>query len=159
MVKLPPRSQGRMPPQGSPFAAFSGTPSAPFAEYGTKAAQTMTGNHNIQRTIIIFVFVAISSSPISQERNATGIGCHVFFPRRGSRFHDEDSMQASAFEFASGVANSPHHCVAIAITLTRPRTGAAQCALRQTQAIWLPEWGPTGECSNCSPGIACNQAN
>jgi hypothetical protein len=29
----------------------------------------------------------------------------------------------------------------------------------QTQAIWLHEWGPTGECSNCSPGIACNQAN
>jgi hypothetical protein len=74
-----------MPPQGSPFAAFSGTPSAPFAEYGAKAAQTMTGSHNIHRPIIFFVFVAISSSPISHERNATGIARRSFFPRRGMK--------------------------------------------------------------------------
>src|SRR6516165_2478906 len=63
MVKLPPSSQGRMPPQGSPFAAFSGTPSAPFTEYGTKAAQTMTGSHNMHRPIIIFLFVVSSVIP------------------------------------------------------------------------------------------------
>jgi hypothetical protein len=39
-------------------------------------------------------------------------------------------MQGSAFEFASGVANSPHHLLRLLSTLTRPRA-VAQCALRE----------------------------
>ncbi len=157
MVKLPPRSQGRMPPQGSPFAAFSGTPSAPFAKYGTKAAQTMIGSHNIHRPIVFFVFVAISSSPISRERNATGIARPNFFPRCGPLASMMMiSMQGSAFELLRA-----HLTIVSRLrsTLTALADGACPMCATQTQAIWLPEWGPTGECSNCSPGIACNQAS
>ena len=121
MVKFPPRSQGRMPPQGSPFAAFSGTPSALFAKYGTKAAQTMIGSHNIHRPIVFFVFVAISSSPISRGRNATDIARRSFFPRRGP---------LASIRICKRCCDSPHHCAAIAINPDRPRA-VAQCALRQ----------------------------
>src|SRR5215470_33922 len=66
-------------------------------------------------------------------------------------------MQGSAFEIASGVANSPHHCVAIAIN-TDPPTGGCPMCVTQTQAIWLREWGPIGAYNNCSLGIAYNRA-
>jgi hypothetical protein len=52
--KFPPRSQGRMPPQGSPFAAFSGMPLAAIAEQGAKTVQMPTGS---QRPIIVLKLV------------------------------------------------------------------------------------------------------
>jgi hypothetical protein len=46
-----------MPPQGSPFAAFSGMPLAAIAEQGAKTAQMPTGSQNSQRPIIVLKLV------------------------------------------------------------------------------------------------------
>jgi hypothetical protein len=81
----------------------------------------MTGSHNIHRPIIIFLFVAF---PVHRSHvSATQLVSPVVASFRGAALSlpYEDSMQGSAFEFASGVANSPHHCVAIAIN-PEPRT-------------------------------------
>ncbi|MFY9841227.1 MAG: hypothetical protein WAK55_33105, partial [Xanthobacteraceae bacterium] len=52
-------SQGRIPPQGSPFAAFSGTPPAPIAVEGAKAAHIATGSQKTQRPVIALKLVGL----------------------------------------------------------------------------------------------------
>jgi hypothetical protein len=75
MVKFPPRSQGRIPPQGSPFAAFSGTPSAAFAEQETNAAHMAIGSQNVQRPIIAFKPIVLLMAR-ARQTNASCKECH-----------------------------------------------------------------------------------